>query len=107
LEDFNGSTGLYKIDSQQLEDEEINKPYYYKWKRVCVLILSSFESIYGEIGNSRFIEKYRRIAYDQVEELPVQTITSGDVTTKYSINLRSFEVRAGVVGEEKEVPYSN
>ena len=36
LDEFTNSSVLYKIEDQELEEEEINKPFYYKWKRYCV-----------------------------------------------------------------------
>jgi len=107
FEDFVSSSTLYKIDKQVLEDEEINKVGYYRWKRYCVILLSGIEGIYDELGErgekkrklSTYISKYRRIAYEKVSLEDPLEITSNDVDTKYSINLRNFEDRNGLTDE--------
>ena len=103
FEEFQTATSLYKIETQELEEEEINKPQYYKWKRFCVIILSGIETIYENLGEARLIEKYRRIAYekDSGPEMK-QLVTSNDVNKKYSINLYNFEYRNNLIDLENE-----
>lgn len=88
FDEFQSAACLYKIVTQELEEEEINKPAYYKWKRYCVIILSGIENIYENLGQIRLLEKYRRVSFEKPEgnnEL-IPIVTSGEITTKYSIN---------------------
>jgi hypothetical protein len=103
FEDFINSSVLYKIEGQELEEEEINKPFYYKWKRYCVLILGEIESLYDELGCMKLLEKYRRVSYDlkpkDYSEMSLDEIKVR-IDTKFSINLMDFEVRAGMIQED-------
>lgn len=107
FEEFIPSTSLYKIDKQELEDEEINKIGYYKWKRYCVILLSGIEGIYDNLAKEeeslkKLIGKYRRIAYEKESLEDSMIITSDDIDTKYAINLKNFEERNNLTDEGDE-----
>lgn len=63
--------------------------------------------MFDELGFNRLLEKYRRISYDlkpkPVENLELEDLKN-NIDTKFSINLMSFEVRAGISLEDTTIP---
>ena len=108
IENFKKTKNIYKIEGEPLEEEEFSRPRYYKLKRYCVIILSSIEYLYEDMGFSRLLVKYRRIGYgnndnDYDSYDRDNNITSHEVEAKFSINLQGYELKAGLI-EENEVP---
>lgn len=100
-EEFSKVTKLFKIEGEEFEEEEISRPLYYKLKRYCVIILSSIENLYQDLGFSRLLVKYRRVSHQKPESGNQGSsdgiITSHQVEAKFSINLLNYEMRAGLI----------
>ena len=106
FEEFSKVNQLFKIEGEALEEEEISRPAYYKLKRYCVILLSSIENLYMDMGFSRLLIKYRRVAFrahhDEYENNGL--INSHQVEAKFSINLLNYELRAGLI-DEKDISF--
>lgn len=44
LETFKKTKEIYKIEGENLEEEELSRPGYYRFRRYCVIVLSSIEN---------------------------------------------------------------
>jgi len=105
----------FKVENQELEDDEVNNHDFYKLRRYCVIILGAIETLYEDISTGtdknyeHHLERYRRIGYhkkgDGLNERSEHVVTSKEIDTKYSINLYNYEVGMGLVND-KEVKFS-
>jgi hypothetical protein len=106
VDEFSKVVQLFPIEGEQFEEEEINRPKYYKLKRYCVILLSSMDNLYISLGKPHLLIKYRRVSYQEYQKKlwDEEGFTSADVEAKFGINLLNHELRAKLIQEDSTVP---
>jgi len=93
FEELSKLTQMFNIENEPLEEEEINRPQYYKLKRYAAIILTSMDNLYNELGMDKTLTKYRRFSYKNCKSRKFNdaAFCSNDIETKFSINLLNYE----------------
>lgn len=105
FDELNKISGLFRIENEPFEEEELSRPYYYKLKRYCAIILSSLDNLYANLELEHLLSKYRRVSYPDTlkKKCDEDGFCSSDVEAKFGINLLNYELRQDLV-EETTVP---